>query len=124
MFGGAHIYVGAVMVVMGARCSRGCRSAGSIPAHGSNKTNEEVLAKLLTWGSRPGETSSSQGWWENPSALFHFRVTQYTFLHTRAAKGEPSVTHYDGTRACRHFYFDWQSANFLWLDRRSLVADK
>ena len=58
------------MVVMGARCSRGCRGAGSIPAHGSDKTNEEVLAKLLTRESRPGETSSSQGWWGDSPALF------------------------------------------------------
>ena len=56
--------------VVGARCSRGCRGAGSIPAHGSDKTNEEVLAKLLTWESRPGETSSSQGWWGDSPALF------------------------------------------------------
>ena len=56
--------------VVGARCSRGCRGAGSIPAHGSDKTNEEVLAKLLTWGSRLGETSSSQGWWGDSPALF------------------------------------------------------
>ncbi len=58
------------MVAMGARCSRGCRGAGSIPAHGSNKTNEEVLAKLLTQESRSGETSSSQGWWGDLPALF------------------------------------------------------
>ena len=112
MFSGAHIHVGAVMVAMGARCSRGCRGAGSIPAHGSDKTNEEVLAKLLTQGSRLGETSSSQGWWGNPSALFRFRVMQYTFLHTRAAKGEPSVTHYDDTCACRHFYLERELAPF------------
>ena len=66
----AHIVSGAVMVAMGARCSRGCRGAGSIPAHGSDKTNEEVLAKLLTWESRPREISSSQGWWGDLSALF------------------------------------------------------
>ena len=66
----AHIFIGAMMVVMEARCSRGCRGAGSIPAHGSDKTNEEVLAKLLTWESRPRETSSSQGWWGDLSALF------------------------------------------------------
>ena len=56
--------------VVGARCSRGCRGAGSIPAHGSDKTNEEVLAKLLTRESRLGETSSSQGWWGDSPALF------------------------------------------------------
>jgi hypothetical protein len=66
----AHIFYGAVMVVMGARCSRGCRGVGSIPAHGSDKTNEEVLANLLTWESRPRETSSSQGWWGDSPALF------------------------------------------------------
>ncbi len=42
------------------RESRGFRGAGSIPAHGSDKTKEEVLAILLTQNSRPGETSSSQ----------------------------------------------------------------
>jgi hypothetical protein len=29
-----------------------------------------VLAKLLTWESRPREISSSQGWWGDLSALF------------------------------------------------------
>ena len=47
--------------VVVARESRGFRGADSISAHGSKKTNEEVLAKLLTWESRLGETSSSQG---------------------------------------------------------------
>lgn len=47
--------------VVVARESRGFRGADSISAHGSDKTNEEVLAKLLTWESRPRETSSSQG---------------------------------------------------------------
>ena len=56
--------------VVVARESRGFRGADSISAHGSDKTNEEVLAKLLTWGSRLGETSSSQGWWGDSPALF------------------------------------------------------
>ena len=46
--------------VVVARESRGFRGAGSIPAHGSDKTKDEVLAILLTQNSRPGETSSSQ----------------------------------------------------------------
>ncbi len=45
--------------------------AGSIPTWSSVKTNEEVVAKLLTQGSRPGETSSSQGWQGTLPALFH-----------------------------------------------------
>ena len=56
--------------VVVARESRGFRGADSISAQGSDKTNEEVLAKLLTWESRPGETSSSQGWWGGSPALF------------------------------------------------------
>ena len=28
---------------------RQLRGTGSIPVHGSNKTNDEVVAKLLTW---------------------------------------------------------------------------
>ena len=56
--------------VVVARESRGFRGADSISAHGSDKTNEEVLAKLLTWGSRLGETSSSQGWWGDSPDLF------------------------------------------------------
>ena len=68
-FSGTHVDWCRDGVVV-ARESRGFRGADSIPAHGSDKTNEEVLAKLLTWESRPGETSSSQGWWGDSSALF------------------------------------------------------
>ena len=68
-FSGTHVYWCLDGVVV-ARESRGFRGADSIPAHGSDKTNEEVLAKLLTWESRPGETSSSQGWWGDSPALF------------------------------------------------------
>ena len=68
-FSGTHVYWCLDGVVV-ARESRGFRDADSISAQGSDKTNEEVLAKLLTWESRPGETSSSQGWWGDSSALF------------------------------------------------------
>ena len=49
------------------------RGAGSIPVHGSNKTNDEVVAKLLTWKRRTRKTSSSQDRQGNLSVLFILR---------------------------------------------------
>ena len=43
---------------------------GSIPVHGSNKTKDEVVAKLLTWKRRTRKTSSSQDRQGNLPVLF------------------------------------------------------
>ena len=86
--------------------------AGSIPAWGSAKTNEEVLAKLLTWASRPGDTSSSQGWWGNLPALLHFSTATVIvcgiLLDSRVQRRVISpLTPLDrsgDTEMCRHFF--------------------
>ena len=57
---------------MAAYAFRQLQGAGSIPVHGSNKTNDEVVAKLLTWKWRVGKTSSSQDRQGNLSVLLHF----------------------------------------------------
>ena len=68
--------------VTAAFCFREFRGAGSIPVWGSAKTKEEVLAKLLTWESRPGDTSSSQGWWGNLPAPLHIGLAIATSIGT------------------------------------------
>ena len=50
------------------------RGAGSIPVHGSNKTNDEVVAKLLTWKWRARKTSSSQDRQGNLSVLLYLTL--------------------------------------------------
>ena len=50
---------------------RQLQGAGSIPVHGSNKTKDEVVAKLLTWKWRARKTSSSQDRQGNLSVLLY-----------------------------------------------------
>jgi len=53
---------------------RQLQGAGSIPVHGSNKTKDEVVAKLLTWKWRARKTSSSQDRQGNLSVLLYLTL--------------------------------------------------
>ena len=64
---------------------RQLRGTGSIPVHGSNKTNDEVVAKLLTWKWRARKTSSSQDRQGNLSVLLHFTVFMSIFARRGGA---------------------------------------
>jgi len=64
---------------------RQLRGTGSIPVHGSNKTNDEVVAKLLTWKWRARKTSSSQDRQGNLSVLLHFALFMSIFARRGGA---------------------------------------
>ena len=69
-----------------AACSfRQSCGTGSIPVHGSNKTNDEVVAKLLTWKWRFRKTSSSQDRQGNLSVLLHFCLFMSIFARRGGA---------------------------------------
>jgi hypothetical protein len=53
--------------------------------HGSNKTNDEVVAKLLTWKWRVRKTSSSQDRQGNLSVLLHFALFMSIFARRGGA---------------------------------------
>ena len=57
---GVHTFLWRPNGVTAACWIREPKGAGSIPAWGSNKTNEEVLELLLTWKSQSRDISSSQ----------------------------------------------------------------
>ena len=70
---------------MAAHAFRQLQGAGSNPVHGSNKTNDEVVAKLLTWKWRVRKTSSSQDRQGNLSVLLHFTVFTSIFARRGGA---------------------------------------
>ena len=71
--------------VMAAYAFRQLQGAGSIPVHGSNKTNDEVVAKLLTWKWRARKTSSSQDRQGNLSVLLHVALFMSIFARRGGA---------------------------------------
>ena len=70
---------------MAAYAFRQLQGAGSIPVHGSNKTNDEVVAKLLTWKWRARKTSSSQDRQGNLSVLLHVALFMSIFARRGGA---------------------------------------
>ena len=76
---------------MAAYAFRQLQGAGSIPVHGSNKTNDEVVAKLLTWKWRARKTSSSQDRQGNLSVLFIFHRARLREILVLDAGGSRSL---------------------------------
>ena len=70
---------------MAAYAFRQLQGAGSIPVHGSNNTNDEVVAKLLTWKWRARKTSSSQDRQGNLSVLLHVALITSIFARRGGA---------------------------------------